>query len=529
MMKNIYLILLACFIIIKVTAQKAPCDYNKQDWQTAATNKDGSIYYQVETSSCNGNDICGEPKIILKHTFSKPAWFIIRLRGVDCSGRTLESEFHTGSKSIEPDKEFVSAKNWHVFKEVLNVVHVEVSYEKITEEVFRFDEKEEELKAAQTKKLEEEKRLAEEQIKAKNEAAVANNTKKTTPAKSNTPKQTAPVKQPTTPSVKKENTVEKPKTNDVVTQQSAEKPKTKSEKKEAKPVENTKQEVIASAVRNDFPDETIKSANTAKKEVTKEATPRTDEKPTEQPAKSGESQIVKYENGDADKVEETNQSNNDKDNTKTALPNIDNSNDISSNITSKDTAKLNQEPKVNHYNVVKTNIFYPLSLGYERGFAKHFSVVVNGFYLPSLSYGKPTGKLGYIELLKPSTGFALEGRYYTSKTKASLNGMYVGGFYSARWADVFMHRTISSSSFESTEIKLTAYSGLFMFGGMIGTQRIKAKGFTTDISFGLGYYNIPAVPLITDANIEPFKTFGWITKYRRGIGPRVTCSVGYAF
>jgi hypothetical protein len=182
------------------------------------------------------------------------------------------------------------------------------------------------------------------------------------------------------------------------------------------------------------------------------------------------------------------------------------------------------EPENERYNVLKTNILYPINLSIERILTQHISVVVGGFYFPAISYGTPNAKTGYISLKKPSMGYSFEGRYYTSETKAAMNGLYLGGYFSARRSDIYVHAITATS-----EIEVTAHTGLFMFGAMIGAQRIRTKGFTTDISLGLGYYNVPGVPLIKDASEEPFKSLGGLTKYRSGLGPRFTWSLGYNF
>ena len=57
----------------------------------------------------------------------------------------------------------------------------------------------------------------------------------------------------------------------------------------------------------------------------------------------------------------------------------------------------------NHFNVLKTNILSPLSIGYERGIGQHFSMGVYGLYFPSFSFGKPSDAMGYVSLADPNT------------------------------------------------------------------------------------------------------------------------------
>jgi Protein of unknown function (DUF3575) len=179
-------------------------------------------------------------------------------------------------------------------------------------------------------------------------------------------------------------------------------------------------------------------------------------------------------------------------------------------------------------NVLKTNILSPLSIGFERGFGKHFSLGINGLYFPSMSFGTPEGATGHISLADPSTGFLAEARLYTSKTKAPLNGFYVGGYYQFRIIDVLAHK-ITTTSTITTDVKVTLPSDLTAYGLMIGSQRIRAKGFTTDFSFGVGYYSLGNIPTVSNESSEAFKALSDLSKRKSGISPRLGLSLGYAF
>jgi hypothetical protein len=179
-------------------------------------------------------------------------------------------------------------------------------------------------------------------------------------------------------------------------------------------------------------------------------------------------------------------------------------------------------------NVIKTNILSPLSIGFERGLGKHFSLGVNGLYFPSVSYGTPEGTVGFISLADPSTGFSAEARYYTSKTKAPMNGFYVGGYYLFRIVDVIAHK-ITTTSTTKTNIKAYIPSDLTTYGLMIGSQRIRAKGFTTDFSFGVGYYSLGNIPTVNNESSEAFKALTQLSKKKSGISPRLSLGLGYAF
>jgi Protein of unknown function (DUF3575) len=185
------------------------------------------------------------------------------------------------------------------------------------------------------------------------------------------------------------------------------------------------------------------------------------------------------------------------------------------------------EPKT-RMNVLKSNLLSPFSLGYERGLGAHFSLVLNGLYFPKFNFGEPTGDLGYVALDDPSMGFSAEARYYTSKTKAPLNGFYVGGYYLFRTADVQSHK-ISTTTTSRSDATFFIPSDLTSYGVMIGKQRIRMGGFTTDFNFGVGYYSIGSIPTLASDSNETFKLMSQLVKYKSGFGPRMTFSLGYAF
>jgi Protein of unknown function (DUF3575) len=179
-------------------------------------------------------------------------------------------------------------------------------------------------------------------------------------------------------------------------------------------------------------------------------------------------------------------------------------------------------------NVLKTNLLSPLSIGFERGFGAHFSLVLNGLYFPSISFGEPTKSFGYVSLADPSSGFSVELRLYTSKTKAPLNGFYVGGYYLFRIADIYSHR-VSVTATSTTTTKIYIPSDVTSYGIMIGKQKIRAKGFTTDFNFGVGYYKVSNVPNVIDDGDESSKLLRQLSNMKTGIFPRICFSLGYAF
>jgi hypothetical protein len=181
----------------------------------------------------------------------------------------------------------------------------------------------------------------------------------------------------------------------------------------------------------------------------------------------------------------------------------------------------------NRMNVIKTNLLSPLSIGYERGLGKHFSLTGYFLYFPKVSFGAPTDRTGFVQLFDPSMGGTGEVRYYTSKTKAPLNGFYVGGYFLFRTGDVFFHKV--STGTNVTTVKAYIPSDLTSGGLMIGKQRIRAGGFTTDFNFGIGYYSLGNIPSVVDDNSEAIKILSQLSKYKSGIGPRLNFCLGYAF
>jgi hypothetical protein len=179
-------------------------------------------------------------------------------------------------------------------------------------------------------------------------------------------------------------------------------------------------------------------------------------------------------------------------------------------------------------NVLKTNILYPISLGYEHGLGERFSFFVSGFFMPVIGFNSSTNDIRNVSLVKPSVGFAAEARYYISKTKAPLNGVYWGGFYSTRSAEISMH-VVSQTSTTSIDATIKSPLGLQMFGLTLGKQRIRSGGLTTDFNIGLGSYKLFGVPAISPNAEGVFGRIGELTTRKTGIAPRVNVNFGYAF
>jgi hypothetical protein len=445
--------------------QKSPCDLKKSVWQTALSVEDGMVQYLVETSNCVGSEVCGQPRIILKHTFKKPLWFKVKLRGFDCSNSLLETAFATGNKHIMPEEEFSVQQNWHSFKTVTEVLNVEVSYEQPVVKHITFDKEDKTIKTYTNGTL-----VGQSVVAAANTPSVE--TEKTV--------EEPVVSSRTTPSVETVKTVEKP----VVSSRTT--PSVETAKTAEKPV------VAAASTPS------VKTTKTVEKVV---------EKPTEKPA------VVQP-------VEKKQGSESQKTNTGGAK--------AEPIATTPDANMQTIRTIRKRLNVLKTNILSPIGLSFERGLGRRLSLGVTGLYLPSMSYGTPEGTTGYLSLTKPSMGFLGEARLYTSKTKAPLNGFYVGGYYQFRTLDM-LSRKISTTTTTETDIEITLPSSFANLGLMIGGQRIRSRGFTTDLSIGVGVYSFSNIPVISNDSNAYLKNLSRLSKMQSGIALRLGLSLGYAF
>jgi hypothetical protein len=489
---------LFCLLFLSLSAsygQKSPCDLKKSTWQTALSVEDGTVQYLVETSNCVGSEVCGQPRIILKHTFKKPLWFKVKLRGFDCSNSQLETTFATGNKHIAPDEEFSVQQNWHSFKAVTEVLNVEVTYEQPVVKHITFNKEDNTIKnytngtlvdqavvaAASTPSVETTK-TAEKSIVAVVSTPVAKPTKTIEkPVVSKTTKTIEkPVAAVSIPSVEKVETVEKPVAAATST------PSVETAKTVDEPVVSSRK------------DPSVQTEKTVEKVV---------EKPTEKPV------VVQP----VEKLRGSESPKNNTDEPKAAS--IATTPEVSTEAIKTVRKRLN---------VLKTDIFSPLSIGYERGLGKHLSLVINGLYFPSVSYGTPEGTTGYLSLTKPSVGFLGEARLYTSKKKAPLNGFYVGGYYQFRTLDM-QSRKISTTATTETDIQITIPSSFANLGLMIGGQRIRSRGFTTDLSIGVGIYSFSGIPVISNDSNAFLKNLSWLSKMQSGIALRLGLSLGYAF
>jgi hypothetical protein len=527
--------------------QKSPCDLKKSTWQTALSVEDGTVQYLVETSNCVGSEVCGQPRIILKHTFKKPLWFKVKLRGFDCSNTPLETDFATGNKHITPDEEFSVQQNWHSFKYVSEVVNVEVSYEQPVVKHITFDKEDKTIKtyangvlvdksstaaastpSVETAKMDEKPavavvstpvakttKTAEKPVVAKTtkavEKPVAAKTTKTAekPVVAKTTKKVEEkpvVATASTPSVEKVETVEKPvvaaaSTPSVEKVETIEKPvvaaaSTPSVEK----VETVEKPIVAAASTP-----LVEKVETIEKPVV--ATAST---PSVEKVETVEKPVVATKTPPV--VEKT----------KAVAPKIE------ATATTPETNTQTITPVRRRLNVLKTNILSPIGLTFERGLGRRLSLGVTGLYLPRLSYGTPEGITGYTSLAKPSMGFLGEARIYTSKTKAPLNGFYIGGYYQFRTLDM-LSRKISKTATSETDIQITLPSSFTNFGLMIGGQRIRSRGFTTDLSFGVGYYSFSNIPVISNESNSYLKNLSNLSKRQSGFAPRLGLSLGYAF
>ncbi|GAA4309259.1 hypothetical protein GCM10023143_17150 [Compostibacter hankyongensis] len=107
-----------------------PCGMRWSEMLSAIHNNEGGVMYAVQYSKCTAAGVCGWPKVALQHTFPYNARISLRLRGLTCDGNTNTAGFNTAGDEISPNSRYVDQGNWHTFKQVTEVVRVEVSYEK---------------------------------------------------------------------------------------------------------------------------------------------------------------------------------------------------------------------------------------------------------------------------------------------------------------------------------------------------------------------------------------------------------------
>lgn len=117
--------------VIKTSAQDANgCNMHWAGNTLALNNTEGGIYYDIQFSKCTSSGICGWPKVALYHTFNSNASISLTLRGLNCDNETTTSSFSTSAKEIAPQSRYEAQGNWHTFKQINQVVKVEVGYHK---------------------------------------------------------------------------------------------------------------------------------------------------------------------------------------------------------------------------------------------------------------------------------------------------------------------------------------------------------------------------------------------------------------
>jgi hypothetical protein len=191
--------------------------------------------------------------------------------------------------------------------------------------------------------------------------------------------------------------------------------------------------------------------------------------------------------------------------------------------------EVRKDPVRSRNNVIKTNILSPLSIGYERAIGQHFSLTCYYLHLPKFSYGSPESNLGYAALNKPSQGYTLEARYYTSKRRDPMNGFFIGGYTLYRTLEVVGEKSYTTNG-TTYNIKVTVPSALTSYGGMLGFQRISKGGFTFNMTIGAGYYKFANIPVLDNTSDgQNLDALSQALKYSDGIAPRVNIALGYAF
>jgi hypothetical protein len=597
-MKSTFLLSFLLWAVCTSYAQNPPCNITKLDWQTAFTSDEGSVSYFMESSDCKGKELCGQPKIGLKHSFKKPIWIKVKLKGFNCDNQAIVGEFYTNRTYITSNEVYVAKHNWHTFKSITEVVNVEVAYEETTVQSVIYNKDGNTVDTYVDGKYQKKaptvdvvKAAAKDSVKkapqltltkapqlATAEQAKKNKSKTQAPsvknAKSDKKQATnaviaqkseqkleniAPVPAAATPSVQNAQKRKKTTTTTANGQRVAAKPvekpviknstpsvKTDSKTSVAAPTTTATQEALKKAT-----EPTVSEGNTPSGKMEKATPEPIAVQPVAQPNISKAADVVVAKQAAPIVTSknfvpptEVNQAPKQAANQATAQTGVKRPTDKTAErpqaympatktkktvdaVTAAPTPAI-IEPDYTPLNVLKTNILYPISLGYEHALGKHVSFFVNGFFMPALSVKSTTNTIRSVNLLNPSLGFAGEARYYISKTKAPLNGIYWGGFFTTRTADISIN-SVSASSTGTTDITIKVPLGLQMYGLMLGKQRIGAKGFTTDFGIGVGSYTLFGVPNISPNAEGIFGRIGELTKNKTGVAPRVNVNLGYAF
>jgi hypothetical protein len=107
-------------------AQNNPCNMTWGPWEPILNDNGGGVYYSVQHSDCLSTGICGFPKIGLMHTFTHSVSIQIKLKGIGCDGHEIVANFY--ATDLIANKELKDQGNFHSFKQVTDILRVDVTY-----------------------------------------------------------------------------------------------------------------------------------------------------------------------------------------------------------------------------------------------------------------------------------------------------------------------------------------------------------------------------------------------------------------
>jgi len=127
-MKKVFVVFFI-FLTAKSYTQSNGCKMTWTPYDKAISLSNGTLYYAVQYSECIGGDICGWPQISLQHTFPYNTAIGLKLKGYDCHGNYSTASFNTSANQIPANQEYKNIGNWHLFKQVTEVIGVTLYYD----------------------------------------------------------------------------------------------------------------------------------------------------------------------------------------------------------------------------------------------------------------------------------------------------------------------------------------------------------------------------------------------------------------
>lgn len=112
-------------------------------------------------------------------------------------------------------------------------------------------------------------------------------------------------------------------------------------------------------------------------------------------------------------------------------------------------------------------------------------------------------------------GFSPEYRFYLSKNKPGISGVYAGPFASVNFL-TYQNKQYGTSGYTNIKYKATLFGGGVVFGHQWAWQ----SGFALDLNLGLGFKSV-------DYNNRPSNYYS--EDFNEGFIPRLGVGIGYAF